>query len=139
MRKIKFRGFSTNFEENEWFEGDLIHYDEDVFCIIEQNYDYHRLIGHPPNTLYDGVIVDKNSIGQSTGFKDRLGNEIYEGDILEFKDGGIVYVSWDVEYTGFILIDPTGYQETEGIGNWILENVEVVGNIFDNKKLLDDY
>ena len=132
MKEVKFRGFTTNLVNNMWVEGDLIHYDKDEFYIMPQNGRYWDI-------SHDGDRVIKESIGKFTGFKDKNGKEIYEGDILKFEDGGIVYVSWDVEYTGFILIDPTGYQETEGIGNWILENVEVVGNIFDNKKLLDDY
>ena len=126
MREIKFRG--VNIADGEWIYGSLVKVGKDYYILEEGETEAHEY----------NIVADE-SIGQFTGLKNKNGKDIYEGDILEFKDGGIVYVSWDVEYTGFILIDPTGYQETEGIGNWILENVEVVGNIFDNKKLLDDY
>lgn len=125
MREIKFRG--VDIADDKWIYGSLVKVGKDYY-----------ILGKGETEAHEYNIVDEESIGQSTGFKDRLGKEIYEGDILKFEDGGIVYVSWDVEYTGFILIDPTGYQETEGIGNWILENVEVVGNIFENKELLDN-
>ena len=130
MRKIKFRGFSTNFTENEWFEGDLIHYDKDELYIMPQNDRYWDI-------PHDGIKVDKNSTGQSTGLKDRLDKEIYEGDILKFKKGGIMYVAWDDEYKGFVLIDPTGDEGSAGIGNWYVEDTEVIGNIFENKELLE--
>ena len=60
MREIKFRGFSKTFTENEWFNGDLIHYDENTFYIMEQNY---RSWDIP----YSGIEVHKESIGQYTG------------------------------------------------------------------------
>ncbi len=37
MREIKFRGFTTNYTDNEWVEGDLIHYDKDEIYIMPQN------------------------------------------------------------------------------------------------------
>lgn len=129
MRKIKFRGFTTNYTDNEWVYGDLIHYDTGEIYIMPQNDRYWDI----PN---DGERVVKDSIGQHTGLKDRLSKEIYEGDILKFEKGDIMYVAWDNEYKGFVLIDPVGDEGSAGIGNWILENVEIIGNIFENKELL---
>ena len=132
MREIKFRGFTTNLVNNMWVEGDLIHYDKDEFCIMPQNGRYWDI-------SHDGDRVIKESIGQYTGLKDKNGKEIYEGDILRFEKGDIMYVAWDNEYKGFVLIDPVGDEGSAGIGNWILENVEIIGNIFENKELLDNY
>ena len=140
MRKIKFRGFTKNCTENLWIYGDLVHYHKDRVYIIPQN----RRCWEKPEDDYkiscDSKFneVDKKSIGQSTGFKDRLSREIYEGDILKFKKGDIMYVEWDDEYTGFILVDPTGDEGSASIGNWIVEDTEVIGNIFENKELLNN-
>ena len=139
MRKIKFRGFTRDCIDNEWVYGDLIHYPKDKTYIIPQN---GRCWEKPKNDYelpWDSKFheVDKNSIGQHTGLKDRLSKEIYEGDILKFEKGDIMYVAWDNEYKGFVLIDPVGDEGSAGIGNWILENVEIIGNIFENKELLE--
>ena len=129
MREIKFRGFSKTFTENEWFNGDLIHYDENTFYIMEQNY---RSWDIP----YSGIEVHKESIGQYTGLKDKDGKEIYEGDILEFSKGGIMYVEWDDDFKIFVLTDPRINLKNGSIGNWYVEKTKIIGNIFENKELL---
>ena len=131
MRKIKFRGFTTNYTDNEWVYGDLIHYDTDEIYIMPQNDKYWDI----PN---DGERVDEITVCQFTGFEDKNGREIYEGDILKFEKGNIMYVEWDDEYKGFILVDPTGDEGSASIGNWYVERTEVIGNIFENIELLNN-
>ena len=131
MRKIKFRGFTTNYTDNEWVYGDLIHYDTGEIYIMPQNDKYWDI----PN---DGERVDETTVGQFTGFEDKNGREIYEGDILKFEKGNIMYVEWDDEYKGFILVDPTGDEGSASIGNWYVERTEVIGNIFENIELLNN-
>ena len=131
MRKIKFRGFTTNYTDNEWVYGDLIHYDTGEIYIMSQNDKYWDI----PN---DGERVDEITVCQFTGLEDKNGREIYEGDILKFEKGNIMYVEWDDEYKGFILVDPTGDEGSASIGNWYVERTEVIGNIFENIELLNN-
>ena len=77
-----------------------------------------------------------DSIGQYTGLKDKDGKEIYEGDILEFSKGGIMYVEWNDDFKMFVLVDPREKKASLNICIYATEHIKVIGNIFENKELL---
>ena len=129
MREILFRGQRT--DNNNWTKGYL-------FCIWEKAY----ILWGTTNGIPNMIEVIPETVGQYTGWEDKNGKKIFEGDIIE---GGYLnpltnkfnskkYVV-EFKHATFIgkLIGHSPYGDT-----WLyFVHGDIIGNIHDNPKLLE--
>lgn len=136
MREIVFRGKDIN--NKGWVYGALVQQQdnplrEKTLIISYSNYqfgDFSEAVMHE---------VDPETVGQYTGFADKNGKKIFEGDILSIYNSKafLFAVAWNDNH--YIL-----KCTTNGVSDNILnviessEDVEVVGNIYDNPELIKD-
>ena len=147
MREILFRGKRVN--NGEWIQGSLVMTDDNYnepFSRkkIKQKYQICNYVAGDWSLggwSFDDVIPE--SIGQFTGLTDKNGKKIFEGDIcsgykcqyvISFKNGCFM---WGNDLLGFEI-----QSEYDVNGGWLVEStidqtcIEVIGNIYDNPKLL---
>lgn len=120
MRRILFRGKNLF---GKWIEGDLIQY------LI-----YGKMHIARNSWGAGGQEVDLETVGQYTGLTDTNGNKIFEGDIVwdnYEEERGVV--QWDNDTARFIIICSTF---TVDFDNVYGEELEIVGNVYDNPELL---
>ena len=134
MREILFRG--KRLDNGEWVYGS--------FC-MDAREQFNGLCGVDGFIrLYDKAKgkmqtyeVDRETVGQYTGLKDKNGKRIFEGDIVEgadftAEDGGYGVVSFDDGAFEIIGNNCCGtFHE-----NYWGRDFEVIGNVHDNPELL---
>ena len=85
------------------------------------------------------VFTDKYVLLQFIGLKDKNGKEIYEGDIIKLRASGIGKIVW---HRAGLYWKCKPYKEGEFMSGPqetsedILNNGEVIGNIYENSELL---
>lgn len=97
-------------------------------------------------TLFFGKVsyydLDDVVLMQSTGFRDKNGKEIFEGDILNIEtdeENVRVEVSWDSKHALFVF-ESKKYNEKEALGELFEDNsypFKIIGNIHTNPELLE--
>lgn len=95
---------------------------------------------------YSGSIIDDAILMQSTGLKDKNGQEIFEGDIV--SDGFDIGDIKSHKTLGFYMVDKKGVERwfsdgatIEGFEEYVktaFKTIEVIGNIYENPELLED-
>lgn len=144
MREILFK--AKRIDNGEWVEGSLIDlYADSVYCCIVPTF-------KSPSTLpFSWLVADRmalvvpETLCQFTGLCDKNGNKIWENDIVNHNGEyapvkfGRYCSSFDYGKCnlGFYVDFPEETFFRKDIG-WWYRKVEVAGNIFDNKELLQE-
>lgn len=84
--------------------------------------------------------VIPETVSQFTGLYDKNGTEIYENDIVETKYGRLCKVVWFSSpcHCGWDLVPLESKNKIPDSNDlWRAENLEVIGNCFDNKELFE--
>ena len=131
---------AKRFDNGEWVQGYLVYDNRDKLyrIIMDIQYSTGTCI-----TTDNAPRVDSSTICQCTGLKDKNGKLIWENDVVkQFADcnelGNSLYffyqIRWNNEYSAF-----EGYEiyTEETVLFPDLEDIEVIGNIFDNPELLE--
>ena len=137
MREILFKAKSVY--DGEWVEG---YYIRDQYHIGGKDIIFYRK-DSDRFTVYTNII-DIETLCQFTGLCDKNGNKIWENDIFQYTDETMVaqrdLIEYNETHASFVRL-----RNTEKLGFqylWIDEATcnhgEVIGNIFDNKELLQE-
>ena len=154
MREILFRGKST--EDGKWFTGQLLHFkspvsEKELDIVIEgcEWDDFNEWF----NICRRAKVVPE-TVGQYTGFTDKNGKKIFEGDIIrktnegrypeiftanictDFRVKEEVYYEPLEHFKEIILRDFKSYDYIVGPEHIESFEYEIIGNIHDNPELL---
>lgn len=143
MREILFRG--KRMDNGEWVEGAYFKHDTVRVCLSSDDPKPKHLIiidgfcdwGFELGII--GIEVDPATVGQYTGLTDKNGKKIFEGDVVTFKTRSSsfkpCFVRWYEQEVRFLVTMPDGVHSYPMDKSW---EYEVIGNVHDNKELLNE-
>lgn len=148
-RKILFRG--KRVDNGEWVIGGLIDAKGKAYIIVSVE---TECLDGENTDLYatEWYEVLPDTICQYTGLTDKNGKKIWENDIFKCyllnKYASIKYGTYQIGFDSRLIINVGFYADwsedsslklRKDLGYWVnVEEIEIIGNIFDSFELLDE-
>lgn len=145
MREILFK--AKRIDNGEWVEGYVYRINDIAFIfpvLTNGSYDVSKKVMRFMNPCFE---VDPETLCQYTGLTDKNSVKIWENDIATFPDCemstesgygdcfiNVGKIAYDTESMSYFITDRITVDMYDII---IKEEVEVIGNIFDNPELLE--
>ena len=123
MREIKFRAWDKEKKiMGEVLGIDILH--KEIFFSNEDA------------NCYEHTDFKDIELMQYTGLKDKNNKEIYEGDIVKLRANHRIGVIKYYDEWGAFVIEYIKPRPLAVLGNYYKENIEILGNIYENPELL---
>ena len=122
-------------DNGEWVQGAL--FNGESHCIIGQEIKFSPYTEHECKIV--GHEVDRDTICQCTGLKDKNGKLIWENDIVKGKYYDIGKSHRHIGQVKYVCeaYKVVGVKQYTGYHAHLDGSYEVIGNIFDNPELLE--
>lgn len=138
MRDIKFRAWDS-------FNNRMIQNDRILkICFVRSDhipslvvYSNRNIENHTEIRENDKQYCNEFELMQYTGLKDKNGKDIYEGDILTSAFSKRIVI-FDENTCSFMLKDIDLRNELFSLTKEKSKNLEIIGNIYENKDLIGD-
>lgn len=141
-REIKFRAWDK--ENNKWYEPTYEAYKGDLeYLVVGMGGDL--TMNKNGGMRHESVFPKRFELMQYTGLLDKQGKEIYEGDIVKtfyeeiavvmYADGGFKLFTNATDYKSVGTVIGQDVEENY-LGYFFKDNLEIIGNIYENPELL---
>lgn len=139
MREILFRGQTRRYGEKVKLNGEKIKSNWVYGGIFPQNKGGDFAIIYQQEPTIEKYPVYADTVGQYTGFTDKNGAKIFEGDICSFGDTDGGRTNYEICWIeNRWIVRECSHSGVDDLDLFFCERSVVVGNIFDNPELLEE-
>ena len=137
MREINFRAWDTKTKKF------IVGIPPKSYMLDSDEWDHHDCEEDPcfyPHYVFEHYGLEGRILFQQyTGLKDSKGKEIYEGDLIKYtKDSYDKIGPGKVEFIAGMFVCSWNDQTDSELGYMMIDNMEVVGNIYENPELVEE-
>ncbi|EKT8893855.1 hypothetical protein CJV40_002234 [Listeria monocytogenes] len=136
MREIEFRG--KRIDNGEWVYGNLMQFEDSATFIFADERKGASTLTYAHFIINNMHAIDEKTIGQYTGLKDKNGNKIFEGDIVncKFFDRMVGDIAGVINFIDCVWA-VSDFKNKRLYQLIDVDNIEIIGNMHENPDLLE--